>query len=632
LLSILLIVTCLSGTALAAASFSNFTKTKTYVDGQFTDVSNQWFAPYVQTAYEYGLINGKTPTTFEPQSNLKISEAIKLAACIHSIYYTGSATFTEGTPWYQQYVDYALNEGIIQAPFADYNAYATRSDFAVIFASALPDEALTALNVLGDNAIPDVSIKYTYGPAVYTLYRAGILTGSDTAGTFYPNSTITRDGVAAIAARMANPALRQKLTFTQIELTSEEIAANCSPAVFYIEVYDASGEAYACGSGFFIDSSGLAVTNFHVIVDASSAKITTKDGKTYDIAGVYDYSEENDLVLIQVKGSGFQYLRVGNSDTINAGETIYDIGYYKDAKQVTESGIVANPCFAVNDRTRILYETQSPYETIGGALVNKYGQVIGVAAGFYTSGQILYSAIPIDFIQNMDYNSTKALTEITSSQRLTVRTTARELNIPAGSSDTVTITPSSPDFNSYSYRIDNTDIASLTWQDNEDGGATLTVKGKKAGFTVITVSLFDSCGKALAAAVINVNITDETIRRSDYYNTFTSVPDFGVFAGIDTYSILMRSNGQVKYTYKAEKLTTSASSVIADYMTLLQRHGFIQSQSNLPLGTYRFRAPTNILNSSENIAITIQHFQRSTDLPEEGISITISYVVVIKMF
>jgi len=97
LLIVVLALTILPSYAFAASSLSNFTKAKTNTAGQFTDVSDQWFAPNVQSAYEYGLVDGTSPNTFSPSKNLTIAEAIKLAACLNSIYDTGSASFTKGT-------------------------------------------------------------------------------------------------------------------------------------------------------------------------------------------------------------------------------------------------------------------------------------------------------------------------------------------------------------------------------------------------------------------------------------------------------------------------------------------------------------------------------------------------------
>lgn len=165
-------------------------------------------------AYMYGLINGVSQNAFSPDTNLKISEAIKLAACIHSIYHNGWADFSPGTPWYQVYVDYAMENGIISSYYPDYDEYITRSEFAVIFANALPDEGLPEINRIGDNRLPDVKISDKYGPAVYKLYRAGILTGNDSFGTFYPDSLILRKEAAAIVTRMVDPSLRKVFSLT----------------------------------------------------------------------------------------------------------------------------------------------------------------------------------------------------------------------------------------------------------------------------------------------------------------------------------------------------------------------------------------------------------------------------------
>ena len=119
-----------------------------------------------------------------PGNNLTIAEAVKLAACLYSIYHTGTQSFNAGTPWYGPYVDYAVKNGILKDTYKDYTVTATRSEFAQILSNALPEEALTARNSIADGAIPDVPSSYSYASAVYELYRAGVLTGSDAQGHF----------------------------------------------------------------------------------------------------------------------------------------------------------------------------------------------------------------------------------------------------------------------------------------------------------------------------------------------------------------------------------------------------------------------------------------------------------------
>ena len=51
----------------------------------FTDVpADAWFAPNVQAAYELDLMTGSSATTFNPNGNLTIAEALVLACRLHS--------------------------------------------------------------------------------------------------------------------------------------------------------------------------------------------------------------------------------------------------------------------------------------------------------------------------------------------------------------------------------------------------------------------------------------------------------------------------------------------------------------------------------------------------------------------
>ena len=90
------------------------------------------------------------------------------------------------------------------------NAQAARLEFAEILGGALPDEALAEINEISDGTISDVSSVSDAGQAVYRLYRAGILTGSDD-GKFHPSDSISRAEAAAVITRMADSTLRAEL-------------------------------------------------------------------------------------------------------------------------------------------------------------------------------------------------------------------------------------------------------------------------------------------------------------------------------------------------------------------------------------------------------------------------------------
>ncbi len=187
----------------------------------FTDVpESAWYYESVRGANKMGLINGTSATTYSPGNNMTVCEAMKLAACMHQLYNDGEVTLTGGSPWYKPYYDYCRDNGIISASgtayepsYDDYMSRAakpiTRSEYVFLFSRALPDSALPGVNTIPDNSIPDVKLTQSlYDQAIYKMYRAGILCGSDVKGTFNPDNNIQRSEVAAILIRMMDPAAR----------------------------------------------------------------------------------------------------------------------------------------------------------------------------------------------------------------------------------------------------------------------------------------------------------------------------------------------------------------------------------------------------------------------------------------
>ena len=185
----------------------HFPRVAVYFQGQFTDVpADQWYTGNVADAFAFGLMQGDSAVSFDPYGDVTIAEAVTMAARIHSIYTTGTEDFRQtGDSWYRVYMDYAYANGIIGLAYyrCDGDQRATRAQFAEIFANSLPAGALAEINTVPTGAIPDVKSTDPYAGYVYRLYRAGVLTGSDANGTFFPQTYITRAEAAAIVSRMA---------------------------------------------------------------------------------------------------------------------------------------------------------------------------------------------------------------------------------------------------------------------------------------------------------------------------------------------------------------------------------------------------------------------------------------------
>ena len=186
----------------------------------FTDVTRtEWFFSDVVSAHDRGLVNGITAEIYGPGGTLTGAECVKLAACMHELYQSGSVTLTppaEGE-WYRSYVDYALEHGILSGELDEYNAPVTREKFVSIFYRALPESAYGEINAVPDGAIPDVTVEDAGAEEIYRFYRAGILAGYTAAEgrpahTFGADTTISRAEVAAIMNRMLDETARVSFT------------------------------------------------------------------------------------------------------------------------------------------------------------------------------------------------------------------------------------------------------------------------------------------------------------------------------------------------------------------------------------------------------------------------------------
>ena len=188
-----------------------------FVSGNpFVDVpASAWYADAVCSAWANGLIDGVDKTHFRPDGSLTVAQAIKLAAALHQRLQTGEVTLENGSPWYRSYLEYAVANGIVEEAYLRrsaeaLNAPVQRDEFAHILYGAA--KSYTAINELGADALPDVKTGDRYAAEIYTLYRAGVLTGSDRSGTFYPASSLRRSEAAAILIRAFDESARRTVS------------------------------------------------------------------------------------------------------------------------------------------------------------------------------------------------------------------------------------------------------------------------------------------------------------------------------------------------------------------------------------------------------------------------------------
>ena len=154
------------------------------------------------------------------------------------------------------------------------------------------------------------------------------------------------------------------------------------------------------GSGFFISSDGLIITNNHVIEKAKEIEVIMNAGFSLP-AQVVSYDADNDVAIIKIAGNGFKPLFLKDTDEVGIGEEVIAIGTPLDISlgQTVTKGIISGTR-ELEDRKLYQMDAGIQHGNSGGPLLNIKGEVIGICSyGFTKYGKEfegLNFAIPID--------------------------------------------------------------------------------------------------------------------------------------------------------------------------------------------------------------------------------------------
>ncbi len=186
-----------------------------------------------------------------------------------------------------------------------------------------------------------------------------------------------------------------------------------SPGVVNINVTGAYSGGQGAGTGMVLTSSGLVLTNNHVIEGSGEIIVTSVgSGKTYS-ATVLGYDASSDIALLQLEdASGLDTVTLGDSSSLTIGQKIVVIGNAGgDGGEPTASGgsvtaldqqIVASGSSGAEELTGLIKVNANVRAgQSGGPTVNTDGDVIGVITAASTGYSLGHSggdgyAVPID--------------------------------------------------------------------------------------------------------------------------------------------------------------------------------------------------------------------------------------------
>ncbi|HEU5004911.1 MAG TPA: trypsin-like peptidase domain-containing protein [Candidatus Saccharimonadales bacterium] len=211
-----------------------------------------------------------------------------------------------------------------------------------------------------------------------------------------------------------------------------EIAKNVGQSVVSVDVQSQSTSTdffgfseptsqESAGTGFIISSSGIIVTNRHVVPDGTtSVSVTLADGTRYDnvqVIGRSNASSPEDIAFLKIndlKGKTLTPVTLGDSSKVQVGDRVIAIGNALGQFQNTvTSGIISgygrdvtagDESGAQGDETLTdLFQTDAAINegNSGGPLVNINGEVIGINTATASSGQNIGFAQPINDLKGM---------------------------------------------------------------------------------------------------------------------------------------------------------------------------------------------------------------------------------------
>lgn len=167
-------------------------------------------------------------------------------------------------------------------------------------------------------------------------------------------------------------------------MAGEDIYKKVNPSV--VSVISTTAEGTGSGSGVIMSKDGYIITNNHVVEGAQSVSVQLSDSSSLD-ATIVGTDEQTDLAVIKVSSSAeLTAAEFGDSDQLQPGEYAYAIGSpggVQFANTITGGRISAiNRDLTVNDRVMSLIQTDASINNgnSGGALINEYGQVVGITS------------------------------------------------------------------------------------------------------------------------------------------------------------------------------------------------------------------------------------------------------------
>jgi serine protease Do len=194
-----------------------------------------------------------------------------------------------------------------------------------------------------------------------------------------------------------------------------DLAAKADPAVVFIETQQAARVGMrrvigrGLGSGFVFDSSGLILTNHHVVEGATSISVMLSN-QEHKRAETIGHDPQTDIAVLRVDGGDLPFLSLGDSNRLRVGEWVLAIGNPFGLSHTVSAGIISAKGRTRNDVKGLdpagYYDFLQTDASInpgnsGGPLLDVAGQVVGINTAIKADANSIGFAIPVAMVKEL---------------------------------------------------------------------------------------------------------------------------------------------------------------------------------------------------------------------------------------
>lgn len=179
---------------------------------------------------------------------------------------------------------------------------------------------------------------------------------------------------------------------------SFEQLAQLASSVVMIMVHDKKGEPFATGSGIMIGRKGYILTNNHVLSEGSFFSVRIENDDTcYRADQIIKYNQLLDLAVIRIDRELVPLPIYKGQQKLVRGQKVVAIGSPLGLFNSVSDGIIAG--FRVlDDVDMIQFTAPTSPGSSGGAVLNMYGEVIGISTAGAREAQAINWAVGYEFI------------------------------------------------------------------------------------------------------------------------------------------------------------------------------------------------------------------------------------------